>query len=307
MSKSSDITPIGATLYFLPIQTRVPLKFGTETLTSVTCARVTLRVKDRLGREADGWGETPLSVQWVWPSAVSYETRHQALKDFCVQLMRAWTVFDSWGHAMEVGHDFQREELTRLFRDFNASRPDCEPMPWLAALVCCSLFDLALHDAFGVLHGLPTYQTYHAGYLNRDLAFFLEPAEGSKTSFAGMYPADFMALKRPDVLPAWHLVGGKDWLSASEIDGPVPADGYPSLLADWIQRDGLKCLKVKLRGNDYAWDYARLVAVGRISIELGANWLSTDYNCTVTEPDYVNEMLDRLMAEHPRIFGMILY
>ena len=307
MTKSSDIKPIGATLYFLPIETRVPLKFGTETLTSVTCARVRLRVKDRRGREAEGWGETPLSVQWVWPSAIPYEIRHQALKDFCVRLVQAWTAFDSSGHPIEVGHAFQRDELTRLLREFNESHPGREPMPWLAALVCCSLFDLALHDAFGVLHDLPTYETYHAGFLNRDLSYFLQPADGSKISFAGRYPGDFLVRKRPDVLASWHLVGGKDWLSASEIDGPIPNDGYPSVLPDWIERDGLKCLKVKLRGNDYEWDYARLLTVGRIAIEQGVNWLSTDYNCTVTEPAYVNEMLDRLMIEHPRIFGMILY
>lgn len=307
MSKSTDIKPIGATLYFLPIQTRVPLKFGTEILTSVTCARVMLRVKDRLGREADGWGETPLSVQWVWPSAVSYEIRHEALQSFCVLLVRAWAAFDAWGHPLEIGHDFQREELPRRLRDFNASRPDGEPMPWLAALVCCSLFDIALHDAYGVLHGRSTYTTYNADFLNRDLSYYLQPAERSKVSFAGRYPAEFLSTKRPDSLPAWHLVGGKDWLSKDEIDGPVPDDGYPSLLPDWIRRDGLKCLKVKLRGNDYEWDYARLLAVGRIAIEQGVNWLSTDYNCTVTDPSYVNDMLDWLMIEYPRIYGMILY
>ena len=79
------------------------------------------------------------------------------------------------------------------------------------------------------------------------------------------------------------------------------------LLADWIRRDGLKCLKVKLRGNDVAWDFQRIVEVGRIAIENGVEYLSTDFNCTVTEPVYVNEMLDRLRVEHQRLFDMILY
>jgi L-alanine-DL-glutamate epimerase-like enolase superfamily enzyme len=78
-------------------------------------------------------------------------------------------------------------------------------------------------------------------------------------------------------------------------------------LRDWIARDGLKCLKVKLRGTDAAWDYARMVGVGEIGIETGVDWLSADFNCTVTNPDYVNEILDRLMREYPRIYGMILY
>ena len=49
------------------------------------------------------------------------------------------------------------------------SGPDAEPIPWLAALVCSSAFDLALHDAYGVLHGVPTYATYNANYMNADL------------------------------------------------------------------------------------------------------------------------------------------
>ena len=47
--KTTDIRPHAAALYLLPVQTRVPLKFGTETLTSVTCARVHLQVRDRAG------------------------------------------------------------------------------------------------------------------------------------------------------------------------------------------------------------------------------------------------------------------
>ena len=35
--------------------------------------------------------------------------------------------------------------------------------------------------------------------------------------------------------------------------------------------------------------------------------MTADFNCTVTEPDYVNEILDRLVIEHPRIYGMMLY
>ena len=72
MTKPTDITPIATTLYFLPVETRVPLKFGTETLTSVTVARVKMTVRDRAGNTAHGWGETPLSVQWVWPSSLPY-------------------------------------------------------------------------------------------------------------------------------------------------------------------------------------------------------------------------------------------
>jgi L-alanine-DL-glutamate epimerase-like enolase superfamily enzyme len=307
MTKPTDVRPVAATLYFLPIRTRMPLKFGTEITTEVTCARVRLEVADARGRSAVGWGETPLSVQWVWPSALSYEARHQVLRQFCERLAAAWARFATFGHPIEVGATFTRQvlpgQLNALNRDLG---PDAEPMPWLAALVCGSAFDLALHDAYGVLHGVPTYQTYNSGYMNHDLSEHLNPAEGSDVTFAGKYPEDFL-VPAPSTLPAWHLVGGTDPIDASELTGTEPDDDYPVLLGDWVRRDGLKCLKVKLRGDDAEWDYDRLVKVGRIALDEGADWLTTDFNCTVQDPAYVNTILDRLIQEHPRLYGMILY
>ncbi len=102
-------------------------------------------------------------------------------------------------------------------------------------------------------------------------------------------------------------MGGLDPLTPDELTGDEPDDGYPVHLEEWIDRDGLKCLKVKLRGNDAAWDYARLSSIGEIANRLEIDWLTTDFNCTVTDPSYVNEILDRLMVEEPLTFDKILY
>jgi len=307
MTKATDVRPVGVTAYFIPVQTRVPLKFGAETLTTVTCARVRMEVCDRRGNVAEGWGETPLSVQWVWPSALSYAERHQTLTAFAQSLADAWATFDTWGHPMEIGHAFLQEALPHLLKDLNARRGDAEPMPWLAALVCCSAYDIALHDAYAVLHRVPTYRTYTPEWMNQDLAAYLEPAAGSEVCFEGSYPCEYMVTDPPRNLMAWHLVGGLDILDEAELSGNEPRDGYPVTLTDGIARDGLKCLKVKLRGTDARWDYARLVRVGQIAMAGGVDWLTTDFNCTVTDPSYVNDILDRLRDEHPRIYGMILY
>jgi len=308
MARPTDVRPRSVKLYLLPVRTRVPLKFGTGTVTEVTCARVCMRVSDASGRSAEGWGETPLSVQWVWPSDLSYGERNRALVALCHELARAWAAFDELGHPVEVGHAFQQQVLPRLWNELNASpKSDVEPMPWLAALVCCSAFDLALHDAYGVLHSAPVYETYRCEWMSADLSRYLDPAAGNDVSFRGRYPADYLHYPRPQRLPAWHLVGGLDPLDESELRGDEPDDGYPVTLIDWIARDGLKCLKVKLRGNDMAWDYSRLVRVGEIAIATGVDWLTSDFNCTVTDPEYVNAILDRLLVEHPRIYGMILY
>ena len=289
-------------LYFLPVQTRVPYQFGFETMSEVTCARVRLRVRDASGREAEGWGETPLSVQWVWPGALPFAEREAALKSFCVALVAAWGAFELDDHPLELGHTFLEQELPPLLDRANSARAAAESVPWLAALVCCSPFDQALYDAFGQLVGLPVYETLGPAHLSRDLAAYLEP----KPLFAGKYPADFLT-PRKNRLPAWHSVGGADAVLPSELTGNEPNDGYPVLARDWIIRDGLICLKVKLRGHDAAWDYQRLVNLGIIGLETGVHWLCADYNCTAPDVPYVTEMLDRLMSEHPRIYGMLLY
>ncbi len=142
--------------------------------------------------------------------------------------------------------------------------------------------------------------------MNCDLSAFIE-ADDADISFAGKYPEDFLQLPAPETLDAWHLVGGKDLLDESELTGAEPNDGYPVLLTHWIERDGLKCLKIKLRGSDSSWDYDRLVGVGEIAIEKNVSWLTSDFNCTVTEPSYVNDILDKLKAEQPSIYEMLLY
>lgn len=296
-----------AQLYFLPVETRVPLKFGAETLTTITCARVALTVENNHGHRVVGWGETPLSVQWVWPSALPFNDRLTVLLDFCKVLANRWTEFDAGGHALEIGHAFEQHALPLLWQEANNNRAPAEPMPWLAALVCCSAFDIALHDAFGRLMNRPVYETYGPDFLTSDLAAYLVPANGSAVSFEGLYPEHFLKTPRENQLAAWHLVGGKDPVDPDELTGDEPQDGYPVLLRDWIKRDGLTCLKIKLRGNDADWDLKRIQCVGRIAIEENAQWLSVDFNCTVTDPAYVNTILDALLIDEPRIYGMILY
>ena len=307
MAKPTDIACKDVALYFLPIEMRVPLKFGHETSTHVTCARVCMRVEDAKGNSALGWGETPLSIGWAWPSELAYQERFQEMKNFCVALAEAWRNFEISGHPIEVGDAFLRSQLPAWLKAFNDARDDTEPMPHLAGLICCSPFDVALHDAYGMLLGKEVWQTYNAEFMSADLADLIDPADGLSFSLQDVYPEQFIQRPRPDRIRAWHLVGGKDPVSPAELTGDEPDDGYPVLLRDWIRRDGLKCLKIKLRGNDAEWDYGRIVQVGRMAVEEDVEWLTTDFNCTVTEPLYVTDILDRLMMEEPRLHGMVLY
>ncbi|MEN8693216.1 MAG: enolase C-terminal domain-like protein [Akkermansiaceae bacterium] len=292
----------GIDLSFVPVVTRVPLKFGNQTLTEVSCARVAIHA-EAAGRTTTGWAETPLSVAWVWPSDLGYQEREDRLKAFS-EVLRADLVANALnGHPIVIGHHYLENHLHPRLDEENANLPESAQMPHLAALVCLSAFDLALYDAFGKLHDVKAFECLDQKWLGeKDLSHFLEPAE----KFIGKYPADYLV--EPEMIqPVWHLVGGLDPISEAELTGDEPDDGYPVLLRDWIQRDGLDCLKIKLRGNDLEWDYERLLAIGKISLEENVTNLTTDFNCMVTDPSYVNEILDRLKKAEPEIYDRIVY
>ncbi len=318
MPKPTDIRVVSAAVYFLPVSLRVPLKFGPEITTSVVCLRTKVTVEGRDGKRAEGWGETPLAVSWTWPCQLSVAERGRRMEEFSVRLARRLTAFEAWGHPMEIGYDFQKQVLMEELAAANAAEAGSETssskpqapntdMTYLSALVCLSAFDIAVHDAFGNLHGRDIYDCYGAEFLSRDLAGFIEPEEGSGVDFRGRYPADYLVPRAPKTLPVWHLVGGVDALTAEDLTGKEPDDGYPVLLADWIQSDGLKCLKVKLRGTDAAWDFDRLVRVGRMGLAGGMRWMSADFNCTVGRPEYVNEVMDKLLRDEPEVYARLLY
>ena len=279
---------------FIPVRMRLPLKFGAETIESIQIAHVELAAYG-----ARGIGETPLSVGWSWPSDLSFLFREKVMLDFCRMLAEEFQV-DETLDPMSAGYGFLNEKLPELHARFN--REHQVEMPHLAALICTSAFDIALHDAFGKSRSLPAFGTYGPAFMKHDLAwFFDDPA------FAGKYPQDYFVESVPDKLPVWHLVGGKDLLCESERTGKEPEDGYPVSLEKWIERDGLKCLKIKLTGRDAQWDYDRVVNVGKIALRYGCEALSPDFNCLVRGPAYVNDILDRLKAVEPAIYDLLLY
>lgn len=284
--KNSDVCIKNVETVFLPIKMRLPLKFGTSVIESITCCRVKMTVENRDGKTAFGYGETPLSVGWGWPSAdLSFEYREEKMIGFCKKLAPMWLT-DSFKDHMEHGSDFDLPE----------------DIPHLAALICNSAFDIALHDAFGRVNGVNTYETYNAEYMNRDLGYFF-----NDDKFSGKYPEDYFTSDLQTHLPVWHLVGGKDLLTDAERTGSEPDDGYPVTLEDWIEADGLFCLKIKLTGNDRAWDLNRLIEVGKIADKYNVKYLSPDFNCLVKEPEYVNSILDELKEIAPDVFDKLLY
>jgi L-alanine-DL-glutamate epimerase-like enolase superfamily enzyme len=292
------------------VKLRLPLRFGGQIVEEVTCARVAVEVTTLQGVRAVGWGETPLHVQWGWPSNLPYAVRHDAMVRLAAASVEAICVWPESGHALEIGHAFEADCLEELAR--SATGACSEAIPRLAALICLSPLDLAIHDAYGKVHGIDTFDSYTAEYLGRDLADLFDGSNMAEDAaerrvFAGRYPADFLVAKPATELPAWHLVGGLDPLEACDFTGREPDDGHPLLLADWIRRDGLECLKIKLRGDEIDWDIQRLLRVGKIGLAQGVTKFCADFNCMVSEPAYVHEVLDAIEAGDPSLARQLLY
>src|SRR5262249_30987119 len=132
-----------------------------------------------------------------------------------------------------------------------------EKIPQLATLVCASPFDAALHDAFGKAQGLNCYSTYGADFMNHDLAHYFG------LDFHGQQLEQYLSREPQPRMPLYHLVGALDPLEESDIEKPV-GDGLPETLIQWIERDGLTHLKIKLNGDNLAWDVDRVLRVERV-------------------------------------------
>jgi L-alanine-DL-glutamate epimerase-like enolase superfamily enzyme len=201
-------------------------------------------------------------------------------------------------------------ELRRLSAALCARHTPGEEMPFLGALIAASPVDHALHDAFGHAAGIDSYRGYGPECMGFDLSRYLGP------DYRGVYPSQFLRQDYLPQVPVFHLVGGLDLLRRAEVTAAFPQDGIPNSLDDWIVRDGVYCLKVKLRGRDLAWDVARTQEVAAIYHAVRATarpdlpprpYLTADTNEQCESPDYIVAYLRTLAEQTPQVFAEILY
>lgn len=301
--KLLEIEPIYSDATF-----RVPLKFGSGVVSSITNLIVRVVVETRSGKRGEGLGNILLSDLWGFPSQlVAHEQRDAAMRRVAEKFCQFMLDNARYGHPMELYLE-AKPHLHSLAAEVDQELGLAEPMPILGALVCASPMDAALADAFGQANGMSTWDGYGPEYMNYDLSQWCGQA------FWGRYPADYLRPVNKPRLPIFHLVGGMDKLTIDEITPQDPQDGLPVSLDQWIERDGLRCFKVKLRGNDNDWDVARTARVAEVVTEtyarLGINdrfYLSTDSNEMNPNPESVVDYLRRLQERSPQAYDALLY
>jgi L-alanine-DL-glutamate epimerase-like enolase superfamily enzyme len=285
---------------------RAPYKFGGRVVDRVTLLNVRCRVTTRNGRSARGFGSMTMGNMWAFPAkTMPYETTLGAMKALAGRIERIAGACTEAGHPLDLAHALEPEYLKAAAGVSSAERLD-EPIPKLCTLVVASAFDAALHDAFGKVHGRNVYATYASDLMTHDLSRYLGPA------FRGERLDAALLTRRQEKIPLFHSVGGLDPLVEQDVERPI-GDGLPETLPQWIERDGLIRIKIKLSGEDLKWDVERTLAIDRVAAAAQAkrgvsDWAyCLDFNERCPNVDYVLEALQRIRAGSPGGFARILY
>jgi L-alanine-DL-glutamate epimerase-like enolase superfamily enzyme len=307
MMLNSDVRVLEAQPYFSDEKAREPLKFGASVMDQVTYCHVRVRVENRRGQVADGWGAIFLSDFWAFPTPrIEHAVRDQAMRRVTQAVCARFAEYKEWGHPLDIFWALE-PELAGINQRICAAMALPEEMPFLGALVCASPVDAALHDAFGNVNGISSYAGYGPDWVSHDLSTYL--GEGLR----GRYLCEFVRPEFAPTVPVFHLVGGLDKLRASDASAGGPQDGRPNSLEQWLAQDRVYCLKVKLRGTDLAWDVDRTLAVYRIAREMLAArgrtelHLSADTNEQCESPAYMVEYLHHLKEQAPGAYAALLY
>lgn len=306
MSRATDVRLLSVTADTQQINYRTPIKFGGRVVTDAVLVNVWAEVETGDGRRGRGFGSMPMGNAWAWPSRqLTSEQTLRAMVTLSQRLAEDAGRYAESGHPLEITHDLSHSYASRA-ADVARSLELSEDMPPLAWLLCASPTEAALHDAYGRALNKNAYDCLGEEFVNRDLAAYLN------ADFRGQY-LDQYTLREPKTrLPLYHLVGALDPLSDQDVAQPI-GDGLPESLRQWIPFNGLTHLKIKLAGDDLAWDVDRVAAVERVAAEAQAargctQWsYSLDFNEKCANVQYVLDFLGQLEERSPAALARVHY
>jgi L-alanine-DL-glutamate epimerase-like enolase superfamily enzyme len=304
--KPTDIRTEAVVIGYEEFLYRTPIKFGGVAVDRATLLNVECRVRTVAGATATGFGSMPLGNVWAYPSkTLGYDGTLAAMRALAERIGRITENCNETGHPIDLNHAIEpayRQAAAEVSRDLRLA----EPIPWLAALVTASPFDAAIHDAFGKVHGRNCYHTYGPDFLIHDLGHYLG------AEFKGETLDQYIARDPKPRMPLYHLIGALDPIELGDVRQPV-GDGLPETLPEWIRFNGLTHLKIKLNGDDLAWDVDRVVRIDLVTAETQSRrgvsqWhYSLDFNERCPHVGYLLEFLAKVRERTPAGFDRIQY
>ncbi len=282
---------------------RTPYKFGGIAVERTTLLNVTIEVSDAAGKITKGFGSMPLGNVWSYPSKeMDFDATMKAMKALAVRIAKITEGFKERAHPIEINHQLEPEYL-KAAAELSREMVLPTPIPKLCTQVTASAFDAALHDAMGKSLGVSCYKTYSPELLGHDLSRYLN------ADFKGESMENSVEAKPRDWIWMFHSVGGLDAVADSELKERLN-DGLPETLSEWIKRDGLQRIKIKLQGENLEWDIARTVAIDRVAREArpDVEWkYCSDFNERCPNADYVLEYLRKVKEQAPLAIESIQY
>ncbi|HPP52039.1 MAG TPA: mandelate racemase/muconate lactonizing enzyme family protein [Thermoguttaceae bacterium] len=307
MAKATDVRLVSVSAQTEHFDYRMPIKFGGRALSDVLLFHVTVEVETRDGRRAEGFGSMPMGNIWGWPSSrATPDQTLAAMTALAHRMVERAGQYREFGHPLEITHELNQQYLQPEAEAVCQELGTPEPMPRLAQLVAASPLEAAIHDAYGKALRDNSYNLLGPEFVNRDLGFYLDQ------QFAGEY-LDRYTLREPKAkMPLYHLIGALDPLTPGDVQ-TRPNDGLPVTLDEWIRYDGLTHLKIKLNGDDLAWDVDRVVRIERVAAEAQkqrgcTQWFySADFNERCQSVDYVLEWLAKVGEHTPEALDRLQY
>ncbi len=285
---------------------RTPIKFGGAIVDRVTLLNVDCVVRTPDGRTAKGFGSMPMGNVWSFPSQVlKYDQTLGAMKALAGKIAAVMNGYKEYGHPIDINVAVEAA-FFKAAAEVKAEQQLAEAIPPLCTLVTASPFDAAVHDAFGKIHGRSTYQTYGPDLLPNDLSRYLG------ADYKGLRLNSFISPQPKPTMPLYHLVGAVDPLTDADNKNPIK-DGLPETLPQWIEYNGLTHIKIKLNGDDLAWDVNRVLSVDRIATQTQAKrkvaqwYYSLDFNEKCRNVGYLLEFIQKVKAGSPAAFARIQY
>jgi len=306
LGKATDVQVREVKVSFEPVQFRAPLKFGGRIVSSTFLINAEVTVETHSGKHATGHGSMPVGNVWAWPSAtVEPAQTEKAMMAYAEEVVELFNTYPGYGHPLEIEFEVSSEYDHQAHR-VPESLGIKEPIPPLAQLVAASPVDAALHDAYGRMLRMNSFNTLSKEFCNTDLSEFLDD------QFAGEY-LDRYTLREPvPSLPLYHLIGALDPLTEADVTAR-PNDKLPVTLGEWIKADSLTHLKIKLAGDQIEWDVARVLSIDKVVGEAQAargcsQWFySCDFNEKCESADYVIDFLKQIQKKSKAVFDRIQY
>ena len=299
---STDLTGFDLSLRTETYLYRTPMKFGGRVVTDVTILSCDCDAVSASGK-ARGLGSMTMGVAWAWPGGtLSGDRKLELVLQLAQRIADVFLSGDQTGHPMDICHRVT-EARDRAAVELASEEGLADPIPPLAVLLAASPIESALFDAHGKAAGKSSYALLSPEHLPHDLAHYL-----GEDQYRGLHLSQFIAEQPTESLPLYHLVGALDPLTDDDVEQPI-GDGLPETLAQWIERNGLTHLKIKLDGADLDWDVKRVQATHAVAAtQRPIDWsFSLDFNERCEDEQYVLDLLDRLSRESPHALQCVQY